>query len=169
MAISSHILDLRKHVGHDLLMLPSVSAVVVNQDGEILLLQRADNGCWSLPAGAVDPGEQPADAVVREIYEETGVQVVVDRVAGVALHPVTYPNGDQCQYLNVWFRCRQVGGNAGVNDEESLAVGWFSLDGLPEVNSFVRLRIEAALRDGGAAWFAQPGEHHEALNASDAI
>ncbi|NJC73642.1 NUDIX domain-containing protein [Planosporangium thailandense] len=169
MAISPYILDLREHVGHDLLLLPSVSAVVVDEDGQILLLRRADDGRWSLPGGAVDPGEQPADAVVRETYEETGVHVAVEHIAGVALHPVAYPNGDQCQYLNVWFRCRAVGGTAGVNDEESLAVGWFSLEELPEVNPYVRLRIDTALGDGGAAWFARPGERHEALRVPDAL
>lgn len=169
MAISPYILGLREHVGHGLLLLPSVSAVVVNADGEILLVRRADDGRWSLPGGAIDPGEQPADAAVRETYEETGVHVVVDRVAGVALHPVAYPNGDDCQYLNVWFRCRAVGGTAAVNDEESLAVGWFPRAGLPEVNPYVRLRIDTALRDGDTAWFARPGERHAALCAPDAL
>jgi 8-oxo-dGTP diphosphatase len=162
-AISPYILGLRKHVGHDLLMLPSVSAVVFNDDGEALLGQRADNGCWSLIAGVIDPDEQPADAAIREVYEEAGVHAVVERLTGVALHPVTYPNGDVCQYLDVWFRCRAVGGSARVNDDESLAIGWFRLDALPDVDPYVRLRIDAALRDEGPAWFAQPGEHHEAL------
>jgi 8-oxo-dGTP diphosphatase len=167
MSISPYIAGLRKHVGHDLLMLPSVSAVVVNDAGEILLAQRADNGSWALVAGAVDPGEQPADAIIREVYEETGVHAVVDRLAGVALHPTTYPNGDVCQYLNVWFRCRVAGGEARVNDDESLAVAWFSLDALPELHAFTRLRIETALRDGAPAWFAQPGDHHDGLTTSD--
>jgi len=159
MPVSPYVSGLRNHIGHDLLMLPSVSAVVVSDQGEILLGQRADNGCWSLIAGAIDPGEQPADAVVREIHEETGVEAVVERLGGVALHPVTYPNGDVCQYLNVWFRCRAVGGNARVNDDESLAVGWFAVDALPPVDPFVRLRIETALSDDQPAWFARPDDH----------
>lgn len=167
MPISPHVLELRKHVGHDLLMLPSVSVVVVNDAGEILLLQRADTGHWSVPAGAVDPGEQPAEAAVRETYEETGIRIEVERVAGVALHPVTYPNGDQCQYLNVWFRGRPIGGTPTSVDGEALAVRWFAPDALPEVNSFVRLRIDSVLNGAGAAWFARPGEHHEALTSPD--
>ena len=163
MAISPYVRDLRMHVGHELLMLPSVSAVLLNDAGELLLAQRRDNRRWSLIAGAIDPGEQPADAIVREIYEESGVRAVVERVTGVALHPVTYPNGDVCQYLSVWFRCRAVGGQAQVNDDESLAVAWFAVDALPEVDELVRLRIEVALNGDDAAWFAKPGEHHEAL------
>jgi 8-oxo-dGTP pyrophosphatase MutT (NUDIX family) len=50
-------------------MLPGISAVLLNDAGELLLAQRRDNERWSLIAGAIDPGEQPADAVVREVYE----------------------------------------------------------------------------------------------------
>ena len=163
MPVSDYIVRLRKHIGHDLLMLPGVSAVVLNDVGEVLLGRRSDDGEWSLIAGSIDPGEQPADAIVREIHEETGVQAVVERLVGVALHPVTYPNGDECQYLNVWFRCRAIGGEARVNDDESVAVGWFRAEALPEVKPWVRLRIETALKAEEAAWFAQPGVYHEEL------
>lgn len=169
MPISPYVAGLRKHVGHDLLMLPSVSAVVLNDAGEVLLGQRSDNGHWSLIAGGIDPGEQPAAAMVREIYEETGVRAVVERLVGVALHPVTYPNGDACEYLNVWFRCRAVGGQARVNDDESLAVAWFAVEELPQVEAWVRLRIETALKDDEEAWFARPGEHYEALASPYAV
>lgn len=158
MAVSAYIAGLRQRIGHDLLLLPSVSAVVLNDAGEVLLGQRSDDGRWSLIAGVMDPGEQPAAAMVREILEETGVHAVVEHLVGVVLHPVTYANGDICEYLNLWFRCRAVGGTARVNDDESLAVGWFALDALPNVSGFVRHRIDAALGEVGPAWFAQPGE-----------
>ena len=51
--------------------------------GVSLLQRRNDDGSWSLPAGAIDPGEGPAQAVVREAYEETGLHVVPEKVAGV--------------------------------------------------------------------------------------
>ena len=164
MPISEYLKNLRSHVGHEMIMMPSVSAVVFNDDGELLLGQRSDNGQWSLLAGTVDPGEQPADAIVREIFEESAVQVRVDRVLGVVLHPVTYPNGDQCQFYNIWFRCTAIGGEARVNDEESLAMGWFAPDALPPVNDLVALRIETALKDDPGAWFLQPGTTHPALS-----
>ncbi|MEU5950370.1 NUDIX domain-containing protein [Micromonospora sp. NPDC047465] len=75
MAISQYVAGLRKLVGKDLLILPSACAVVVDDSGRVLLGRRVDTGRWSLPAGAIDPGEQPADAVVREVYEETGVNI----------------------------------------------------------------------------------------------
>jgi 8-oxo-dGTP diphosphatase len=163
MPMSPYVKRLRRLVGHDLLLLPSVSAVVLNDAGEVLLGQRSDTAQWSLIAGAIDPGEQPATAIVREIYEEAGVHAVVERLSGVAMHPVVYPNGDQCEYLNLWFRCRAVGGEARVNDDESLAVSWFGVDALPEVEPWVRMRIEVALKDD-ETWYAQPGAYHEELD-----
>jgi 8-oxo-dGTP diphosphatase len=163
MPISPYLRSLRDRIGHDLLLLPGVSAVVLNDAGEVLLGKRSDNGEWSLIAGVLDPGEQPAEAILREIREETGVEAVVERLAGVALHPVTYPNGDRCHYLNTWFRCRAVGGEARVNDDESTDVGWFALDALPELSPYTRLRLETGLADGEAAWFAEPGHPHPAL------
>ena len=158
MPASDYVKSLRARVGHDLVMFPTVSAVVLNDRGEILLGQRSDNHRWALIAGMMDPGEQPADAVVREVLEETGVHVKVERLGGVALHDVTYPNGDRCQMVNSWFRCREIGGEARVNDSESIAVGWFALDALPELSAFAHQRIRTALDDSAPAWFAQPGE-----------
>ncbi|MET0424359.1 MAG: NUDIX domain-containing protein, partial [Actinoplanes sp.] len=111
---------MREHIGHDLLLLPGASAVVRDEQGRILLLRRGDTGQWSLPAGMIEPGEQPAEAVLREILEETGVVAVIERLAGVANHGAQYPNGDRCSYLNVWFRCRAAGGEARPDGDESL-------------------------------------------------
>ena len=111
----------------------------------------------------VEPGEQPADTIVREVHEETGVDVAVERVLGVATHPVDYPNGDRCEYLSITFLCRAAGGTARVNDDESLDVGWFEPTELPELEPYSRLRVEMALRDAKEAWFAPVGSRHPAL------
>jgi 8-oxo-dGTP diphosphatase len=158
MPASDYVKKLRARVGHDLIMFPTVSAIVFNDRGEILLGQRSDNGNWSVIAGMMDPGEQPADALVREVEEETGVQVRIERLAGVALHEVVYGNGDRCHMVNTWFRCRAVGGEARVNDSESIAVGWFAPDALPAMNPFAMVRIRTSLDAEAPAWFAQPGE-----------
>lgn len=163
MAISEYVAGLRKLVGSGLLMLPSACAVVLDDDGRVLLGRRADTGRWSLPAGAIDPGEQPADAAVREVFEETGVHVAVERLAGVMLRDVTYPHGDICQYLTVWFRCRALGGQAVVNDEESVAVGWFGPEELPDLDAVDRLRVRVALDDSAPTWFAAPGQDYDWL------
>jgi 8-oxo-dGTP diphosphatase len=158
MPASEYVQKLRALVGHDLIMFPTVSAIVLNDRGELLLGQRSDNGQWSVIAGMMDPGEQPADALVREVEEETGVQVTIERLAGVALHEVVYGNGDRCHMVNTWFRCRAVGGEARVNDSESIAVGWFAPDALPAMSPFALLRIRTSLEADAPAWFARPGE-----------
>ncbi|MEU7573442.1 NUDIX domain-containing protein [Micromonospora sp. NPDC049240] len=169
MPVSPYVARLRQHVGHDLLMLYGTSAVVTDDAGRVLLARRGDNGRWSVPAGTVDPGEQPADALVREVREETGVEVTIVRLAGVATHPVRYPNGDVCEYLNVWFRCRAVGGTPTADGDESLAVAWFAPDALPDLDDWARLRIGTALTDDAAPWYATPGARHPALCRPDSL
>lgn len=134
MPVPEYILGLRKKIGNDLLWLPGVRGVVIDDVGRILLAQRADNRQWALVSGILDPGEQPAPGLVREIFEETGVVAEAERVVSVgAVGPFTYPNGDVCEFLDVVFRCRYISGTARINDDESLAVGWFTLDELPEL------------------------------------
>ncbi|GIF12115.1 NUDIX hydrolase [Actinoplanes teichomyceticus] len=158
MPASEYVRNLRARVGQELIMFPTVSAVVLNDRGEVLLHQRSDTGQWTLIAGMMDPGEQPADTVVREVAEETAVQVEIERLAGVVSHDVTYPNGDRCQMVNMCFRCRAVGGEARVNDTESLAVGWFPLDAMPAINPFAGKLLAIALDEGDRPYFAAPGQ-----------
>ena len=158
MPISPYLKGLRDVLGPRLLLLPGVTAVVLDDAGRLLLGERSDNGRWSLIAGVMDPGEQPAETVVREVYEETAVHVVPERITSVLTQPPGgYPNGDVCEYVDITFRCRAVGGVARVNDDESSAVGWFDLDGLPPIDALTRHRIDCALDPAPAPWFAGPG------------
>jgi 8-oxo-dGTP pyrophosphatase MutT (NUDIX family) len=145
--------EIRATAGHQLLWLPGVSAVVFDDEGRVLLGQRADKHRWALISGIPDPGEQPAAAIVREVQEETGVRVAVERLVAVRSgRQVTFPNSDVCQFMDICFRCRAVGGEARVNDDESLAVGWFTLDELPEMTDYHHFRIKQALTDE-PTWF----------------
>jgi 8-oxo-dGTP pyrophosphatase MutT (NUDIX family) len=153
MATPDFIRTLRASAGHQLLWLPGVTALVLDDEGRVLLNRRADTRKWSVLGGIPDPGEQPAACAVREVYEETGVHCVAERVVLVqALRPVTYENGDICQYMDITFRCRAVGGEARVNDDESLDVAWFDVDALPKLDEFGLFRIKQALSDG-PTWF----------------
>jgi 8-oxo-dGTP pyrophosphatase MutT (NUDIX family) len=156
MATPDFIRAIRATAGHQLLFLPGVSAVVFDDAGRVLLGRRADTGNWSIIGGIPEPGEQPAVTAAREVYEETAVRCVAERVVLVQAlpRPVTYPNGDVCQYMDITMRCRAVSGaaEARVNDEESLEVGWFPVDALPELQDFAIFRIKHALSEG-PAWF----------------
>ncbi|WP_054811198.1 NUDIX hydrolase [Nocardia arizonensis] len=154
MATPDFIRTIRADAGTQLLWLPGVSAVVLDGADRILLGRRADSGRWSVLAGIPEPGEQPAACAVREVHEETAVHCVVERVVLVRALPAhTYPNGDVCQFMDITLACRAVGGAARVNDDESLEVGWFETDALPELRDHDRFRIERTLAGESAAWF----------------
>ncbi|MFI0713449.1 NUDIX hydrolase [Streptomyces inhibens] len=158
MATPDFIRDLRNSIGRQLLWLPGVSVVVFDDRGRVLLGKRADTGSWSVIGGIPEPGEQPAETAVREVYEETAVRVVPEGVVLVeAMPPTRYPNGDVCQFMDVTLRCRAVGGEAKVNDDESLEVGWFAVDALPELDEYALTRIKRAL-EAGPTWFHGMGE-----------
>lgn len=153
MGTPDFIRTLRASAGNQLLWLPGVTALVFDDEGRVLLGRRSDTGRWALIGGIPDPGEQPAACAVREVYEETAVRCVAERIVLVqALDPVRYDNGDVCQYMDTTFYCRAVGGEARVNDDESLDVGWFSLDALPDLNEFALFRIKQAMSDT-VTWF----------------
>ncbi len=157
MPTPEYITAIRTSYGQGPLLLPGVSGVVVDErDGgdRILLVKRADDGRWSLPAGIVEPGEQPADTITREILEEACVTVRAERLVLLSMDPeITYPNGDRCEFLSMTFRCAYLGGVAGVGDEESTDVAWFRLDELPELTPRERRRISCALAPAGPTVF----------------
>lgn len=156
MPIPEFILSLRKKIGHDPLWLPGVGAVVLDGAGRVLLGRRADNGEWTIITGMLDPGEEPAVGAAREVFEETGVVVEVERlVATNVVGPVVFSNGDVCTFLNQSFRCRYLSGEARVNDDESMDVRWFPLDDLPELNAAHLRAVQLAQESDGAAWFVK--------------
>jgi 8-oxo-dGTP pyrophosphatase MutT (NUDIX family) len=134
MATPEFILKLREKIGHEALWLPAVRGVVFDGAARVLLGRRADNGQWGLISGILEPGEEPAPGLLREILEETGVVAVAERLVSVdAGSPTHYPNGDVCHFLTLVFRCCFVSGEARVNDDESLDVGWFRPGEFPEL------------------------------------
>ncbi|HUB37380.1 MAG TPA: NUDIX domain-containing protein [Streptosporangiaceae bacterium] len=150
--------DLRAHIGHDLLWLSTAAGVVLDDDERVLLGRRSDTGIWALPGGIIEPGEEPADAAVREIFEETGVIAVPEALAAVTVcDQVTYPNDDIVRYLELLFQCRAHGGSARVNDSESIEVGWYALAGLPELSAGSLKRISQAVSGAASTDYAFSG------------
>jgi len=156
MAIPDFIVQLREKIGHDLLWLPGVTAVVLRQGqegaAEVLLVRRADNDAWTAVTGIVDPGERPAVAAAREVLEEAGVVAPAQRLVRVqSLSPARHVNGDLAQYLDLTFRFAYVSGDAHPADGENTHAQWFMLDALPPMSSEMRVRIDAAIVDEPAA------------------
>jgi 8-oxo-dGTP diphosphatase len=124
MAISPYLRRLREAVGSELLLVPSVAGIGFDREDRILLVRQAEDGVWSTPGGAIEPNEGPADAVVREVWEETGLHVTPTRLLGVYGGPhcvVTYPNGDQTGYVILAFECTVQGGTLRSYSDETIA------------------------------------------------
>ncbi|WP_315720161.1 MULTISPECIES: NUDIX domain-containing protein [unclassified Bradyrhizobium] len=123
MPISDHLKAVRSKIGHDLLATTAVSISIFDDKGRILLGRDAETNLWTLPGGAIDPNEHPADAASRECFEETGLIVRPQRLLGVFGGPeflIRYPNGDLTYYTVIAFEAVIVGG-ALVPDGEEIA------------------------------------------------
>jgi 8-oxo-dGTP pyrophosphatase MutT (NUDIX family) len=164
LAISDYLRSLRVHIGTDLVLLPSVAVMVRDEAGRLLLVRDRDTSMWQTVGGAMDPNEQPADAAVREAYEETGLLVEPTRIIGVHAGPLfclTYPNGDVVSYVGIAFAARVVGGAERPCQEEVDRLGWFGREealALP-MAGHTRLLIENAFRNGAEAAFTAPSWH----------
>lgn len=136
MPISPYLAKLRQTVGSELLLVPSVTIIVFDEQRRVLLVQPSDVAGWVAPGGSIEPGESPAEAVVREMCEETGLLVEPVRVLGVYGGPefrVTYRNGDRVEYVMSVFECRVVGGEMRADGVETLRACYFSREELGEL------------------------------------
>lgn len=127
MTASDYVRRLRERVGTDLLQLPSVTAAIFDAQGRVLLLRHHEGDLWVLPGGAVEPNERPADALVRETFEETGLHVAPVRLVGVyggPEHELTYGNGDTVSYLMTACEARIVGGELEPDGHEAREARW---------------------------------------------
>jgi len=153
MATPEFVVALRERIGHAPLPLVGVTAVVF-KDEKVLLGRRADNGSWQCVSGIVEPGEEPADAAVRECAEEAGVVIRVTRLALVEQQPrTTYANGDEVDYLDLVFRCDWVSGEPYPADGELTDVGWYGLGELGDVDQSQVRRIALAIAEDDPASF----------------
>ena len=157
MPMSEYMRGLRARVGTELVLSPSVTALIFDDAGRLLVLRHSNRNVWVTPGGAVDPDESPADAVVREVWEETSLAVVPDALLGVFGGPefrVVYDNGDVVAYVVAAYRCRVLSGTATPDGEETLEARWVTadeLDGL-DLAPWARTVLPKLMRGGGSAW-----------------
>ena len=150
MPISPFVAQLRQKVGTDLLMLAGISAVVLNDHREILLVKPNLTSQWMPIGGMIEP----AAAAVREVLEETGVHVKPQKIAGVYAGPhVVYSNGDQVDYITIVFLCSAISGDPHPADGENLEAKYFPLDQLPPMRDDHERNVTAALAGTSAAAF----------------
>jgi 8-oxo-dGTP pyrophosphatase MutT (NUDIX family) len=135
-AADGHLGTVRELVGTHLLVVPGVAAAVLADD-HLLLLLHAESHRWVLPGGAVEPDEHPADAILREVAEETGLRVRPERiiaVGGGSDHHRHYRNGDEVSYVTTVFRCTPTGGELRCDEHEALDLRWVPLAEVPAVD-----------------------------------
>ena len=107
----------------------AVGAVVGDDEGRILLVQRADSGVWLYPTGWADVGYSPAEVAVKEVGEETGIECVPERL--IAVLDGLRLGFTRIPLYSLVFACRAVGGELAAHPLECADVGWFAEDELP--------------------------------------
>jgi len=127
----------------------ATSVFVESDDGQILIIRRTDNALWSLPGGGMEPGETVIGCAVREVKEETGIDVEATGLVGIFTNPghvVAYPDGEVRQGFSICVSARPVGGVVRTS-EESAQVAWASRDELTQhdIHPEIRRRINQAL------------------------
>ena len=123
----NYIQNIRKKVGKDKIIL-NFTCGILSQSGKILLQKRADKGTWGLPGGAIELGESALEALVREFYEETGIEVRAEKLLNVyTKYSDSYPNGDEAQVLTILYL---------VSSKNSIPTNFFSSDETLELGFF---------------------------------
>ena len=127
-------------------VVPSTTAVVVDSEGRIALVHRKDNGLWALPGGGMELGESIEDCAIREVKEETGLDVEITGVVGAYTNPrhvIEYSDGEVRQQFSLCFTTSLVGGTLAY-DGESTDIAWVAPADVPglTMHPSMRLRIQ---------------------------
>ena len=156
MAISPYLAGIRARIGNDLLLTPAAGIALFDGAGRLLLARHVHSGRWGTPGGAVEPGESPREAAVREFEEETGMRVAGCTLIGAYGGPefvVRYPNGDLMAYVLTLYGARSASGAVTLQADELLEVGWFTE---PEAMA-LDLSADMRLTVPDAFWWSQQG------------
>lgn len=131
--MADYIRDLRARVGTMPLILSAVGGAIFNDQGDILLQERADTHNWSLPGGFMEFGETFQETLKREMKEDSGYEVEIVAYIGTFEQGfTTYPNGDQTQTISRLYWVTPIGGQAlATQTEETLSLRYFDPQHLP--------------------------------------
>ena len=159
--MSPYIRALRARIGTTVLEVPAVSIVTFDQQGRVLLVRHVEGNDWTTPGGMVEPYETPANAAVREMWEETGLHVALTRIVGVFggdLCSTTYRNGDRIAWVSTVFAAEVIGGILKPDGEEILEARHFARGEIASVRCkrHLRLALDAAFSAHPQAHFQQP-------------
>lgn len=133
-------------------VVPSVTVGVRDDQGRILLIHKIDNDLWALPGGGHDIGESVADTAIREVREETGVEVEITGIVGLYTNPnhvLAYDDGEVRQQFSICFTGRHIGGSAREDGTETKEVKWVPVDQLDQlrIHPSMRMRIDHYLEE----------------------
>lgn len=126
---------LRSKVGHDTIIFCGSLACITNDKGEILLQKRSGTEeVWGLPGGILEIGDSAEESTIREVKEETGLDVKVDYMVGLySKYFCSYANGDNAQVVCSCFKCTIVGGDIVIDNKETFDLRFFSKENIPEL------------------------------------
>ena len=136
MGMSAYYKNLREKIGEQLIFMPAVAGIIRNQHGEILFGRKHNEDNWGLIAGAIELGETPAQAMIREALEETGLVIEPVKIIGVyggQQQRFTYSNGHQVEYLTIVFECQIESGQLKHDNEEMAELKFFSEQAIPPI------------------------------------
>jgi 8-oxo-dGTP pyrophosphatase MutT (NUDIX family) len=118
-----------ERIGKQAILKVGCAAVIFDPNRQkVLLTRRTDNGRWCLPGGGMDAGESAAEGCAREVWEETGLIVAIDKLIGVYTSPhriTEYIDGNRFQFVSFCFEASVIGGELGLSNETT-EVGYFS-------------------------------------------
>ena len=125
---------IRSKVGCEKVILVFAGGCVFDTDGKVLLQRRGDSKKWGFPGGAIEIGETPEMAAVREVKEETGLDVRVSGLIGIYTDSdMEYTNGDQAHSICIVYELEMTGGQLKCDNFETIELQYFDLDEIPEL------------------------------------
>lgn len=132
--MDDYIKKLRKNLGHDRLILNYAGCIIFDEQNRLLLQKRSDCEQWGFLGGMVEAGESVSEAAVREIKEESGLDVKIVSLFGVySKYFAEYSNGDKAQPIVHMFKAEVIGGELIKGNDETIELKYFDLSDIPEL------------------------------------